>query len=220
MTPDRSTWPAALQARPVCPKRLLPIPFIAEVDEATGEGYFTKLDTKRAIECMTNRLCAMCSEPMDGDVALIGDVMSLVPESYFIEPPVHERCGEIALGGLCPFLHRERVPRRPLDDDRAPVGITPDALADIGRGTGKRPPVMAVCAGYKVGIVEAVNGSEAIAYMPDGVLRVRRFAYVADRLTEVVHPLAADPPKPLSAAERARWKAARRQPRRRPRSKR
>ena len=48
---------------------------------------------------------------MGREVALIGDVVSLEPGGFYIEPPVHESCGELALGGLCPFLSGERVPR-------------------------------------------------------------------------------------------------------------
>src|SRR4029077_19473107 len=110
MTPP-GEWPQALRARPVCPKRQLPIPYIAEIGPG-GVGEFTILDNHQAIACLRGRLCAMCGERMDGDVALIGDVVSLKPDGFFIEPPVHERCGEIATGGLCPFLSRERVPRR------------------------------------------------------------------------------------------------------------
>ena len=213
-------WPAALAARPVCPRRQLPIPFIAEIGPG-GVGEFTILDHHQAMACLRGRLCAMCGDPMDGEVALIGDVVSLEdPDGFFIEPPVHEVCGQIATGGLCPFLSHQRVPRRPVQENVALVGTDEAGLHCVGRGTAKRPVVMAIARGYYAGHVPSATGSPVLAYRPEQVLRVRRYAWHADRLTEITHPLYADPPRPLSAVERERWKQARTQPRRRPRSKR
>ena len=201
-------WPQALADRPVCPHRGLPIPFIAEV-RPDGTGEFTVLDNKRAIECMQQRLCAMCGGPMGSEVALIGDRVSQEPDGFFIEPPVHEHCGELAVGGLCPFLSRERVPRRPVQPGTTVVGDRAD-LAGVGRpGKPKRPVIMAVCADYYPGLVPTDTGGEVIAYRPRGVLRVRRYAYVGDRLAEIVP----GPPRPPA-------RVIRQQPRRRPRSKR
>ena len=201
-------WPAALAARPVCPRRRLPIPFIAEIGPG-GAGEFTILDHQQAMACISGRLCAMCGDRMDGEVALIGDVTSLAPGSFFIEPPVHERCGEIAAGGLCPFLSRERVPRRPVPGDVSLVGATAAELAGVGRGTAKRPVVMAIATGYEPGWVPSDTGSPVLAYRPLGAVRVRRYAFTGGRLAEAV-PEPARPPVRL----------VRHQPRRRPRSKR
>jgi hypothetical protein len=201
-------WPQALRDRPVCPRRQLPIPFIAEI-RPDGTGEFTILDHHQAIACATMRLCAMCGDPMDGEVALIGDAASLGPDGFFIEPPVHERCGEIATGGLCPFLSGERVPRRPVQDGVSLVGATAAELAGIGRGTAKRPVVMVIAASYETGRVPSDTGSPVLAYKPLGVVRVRRYAYAGGRLAEAVP----EPPGPPV-------RQVRRQPRRRPRSKR
>jgi hypothetical protein len=178
-------WPEALRGRPVCPHRQLPIPFIAEIGP-DGTGEFTILDQHQAMACISGRLCAMCGDRMDGEVALIGDVASLEPGSFFIEPPVHERCGELATGGLCPYLSRERVPRRPVPGDVALVGTTAAELAGVGRGTAKRPVIMAIATGYEPGWVPSVTGSPVLAYRPLGVLRVRHYTYSGGRLTGVV----------------------------------
>jgi hypothetical protein len=217
--PDRSTWPQALQERPVCPVRGLPAPFIAEVQE-DGRVLFTVLDPKRSIRCVQERLCAMCGGPLgDGPVALIGDVASLEPDGFHIEPPVHERCAELAVGGLCPFLSHERVPRRPLPEGVNVVGGGRAELPHIGRAIAKRPPVIVVAEDYVPGMWQGDQG-DCIVYRAVKVIRVRFYRYENDLLVEIEHPLLADPPRPLSEAERSRWKAARRQPRRRPRSKR
>ena len=145
-------WPPEVEHLPVCPHRKLPIPFIAEVG-ADGTGHFTILDNDRARECLKHRLCAMCGLPMGAEIAFLGDVASLEPDGFWIEPPVHERCAEITAGGLCPFMSRERVPRRPPEDGVAILGLGPDELADVGRSIAKRPSAMAITRTYTTGLV-------------------------------------------------------------------
>ena len=150
MTP-RPRWPTEVAHRPVCPKRKLPIPYINEI-APDGTGLFTILDDDRAAECLKYRLCAMCGLPM-GQAALIGDEVSLTPGGRFREPPVHERCGVVALvdgpagRGLCPFMAGERVPRRPPAEGMAILG-PPAELAQVGRTIPKRPWVMALVSSY------------------------------------------------------------------------
>lgn len=180
---NSADWPAELHERPVCPRRQLPIPFIAEV-AADGHGEFTILDHQQAMRCIKERLCAMCGGKMDGEVALIGDRVSLDPGGIFIEPPVHEHCGELAAGGLCPYLSRERVPRRPVQDNVAILGDDA-ALESVGRSVAKRPVIMAIARDYHPGWVPSATGSPVLAYRPDDVLRVRRYEYRGNRLAEV-----------------------------------
>lgn len=207
--PSHDGWPEALAARPVCPRRHLPIPFIAEVGP-DGTGHFTILDDDRAQECLAGRLCAMCGAPMGREVALIGDRVSLRPDGYFIEPPVHERCAEIATGGLCPFLSHERVPRRPVPGGVAVVGTERDRLDQVGRTVAKRPVIVAIATEYTAGLVPTDTGAPVPAYWAAGrLIRVRQYEWAGGRLTEVPPPTrAAAPPM------------ARTQPRRLPRSRR
>jgi hypothetical protein len=193
---------------PVCPHRRLPIPFIAEVG-ADGTGHFTILDDNRARECLKLRLCAMCGLPMGAEIALLGDAVSLEPGGFWIEPPVHERCAEIAAGGLCPFGSRERVPRRPPEDGVAIVGMGPDELADVGRTIAKRPWVMAITRAYTTGLAISHDGHPVMVYQAGPIVRVRRYAWdAAGQLAEVL-------PTPTRTA-----RVVRNQPRRRPRSRR
>jgi len=206
VNPDK--WPPEVEHLPVCPHRRLPIPFIAEVGVG-GIGHFTILDDNRARECLKHRLCAMCGLPMGAEIALLGDVVSLEPGGFWIEPPVHERCAEIAGSGLCPFVSRERVPRRPPEDGVAIVGMGRDELADVGRSIPKRPWVMAITESYTVGLALTHVGTAAMVYQAGPIVRVRRYAWDADgKLAEV-----------LSAPTRA-VRMVRNQPRRKPRSRR
>jgi hypothetical protein len=201
-------WPPEVEHLPVCPHRKLPIPFIAEVG-ADGTGHFTILDGNRARECLKHRLCAMCGLPMGAEIALLGDVASLEPGGFWIEPPVHERCAEIATGGLCPFMSRERVPRRPPEDGVAIVGMGPDELAGVGRFIPKRPVVMAITESYTIGFAPTHHGGWTAVYQAGPIVRVRRYAWDADgKLAEVQ-------PAPARAV-----RVVRNQPRRRPRSRR
>ena len=201
-------WPPEVEHLPVCPHRKLPIPFIAEVG-ADGTGHFTILDNDRARECLKHRLCAMCGLPMGAEIAFLGDVASLEPDGFWIEPPVHERCAEIAAGGLCPFMSRERVPRRPPEDGVAILGLGPDELADVGRTIAKRPSAMAITRTYTTGLVISQDGHPVMVYQAGPIVRVRRYAWdAAGKLAEVL-------PAPPPAV-----RVVRNQPRRRPRSRR
>lgn len=180
----RDTWPEALKARPVCPKRGLPIPFIAEVGD-DGVGHFTILDNEHKEQCLKYRLCAMCSGPMGEEIALVGDVVSLDPGGFFIEPPIHEGCAEIALGGLCPYLSHQRVPRRPLLDDKVAVIGDPGELVTVGREIAKRPMIVAITQTYRPALIPTSKGSLTMIYQPGRVLRVRRFEWSGGRAVEV-----------------------------------
>jgi hypothetical protein len=207
-TVNAGQWPAEVAHLPVCPHRNLPIPFIAEVG-ADGTGHFTILDDHRKRECLEQRLCAMCGLRMDAEVAFLGDVASLDPDAYWIEPPVHERCAEIAAAGLCPYVSRERVPRRPPEDNVALLGMTPDHLADVGQSIPKRPYVMAVAQSYSPALALAHDNSVIMVYQAWEVVRVRRYAWDSNGLLAEVLPASSQPPR-----------AARNQPRRRTRSQR
>jgi hypothetical protein len=210
----RRAWPAEVAHRPVCPKRDLPIPFINEIDPDTGAGEFGILDDRQARKCVEGRLCATCGLPMGEFVALLGDVVSLKPGGFYIEPPVHERCGEIAAvdgphgRGLCPFMAGERVPRRLYDGpDVAIVGTTAGELATIGRTVPKRDWIMAITRDYAPAMTMSQAGSLVMIYQAGRIERVRRFTYGPDGwLTEV----RADSRRPAAPAARF----ARTQPRR------
>ncbi len=192
--PPDPGWPEAVKALPVCPRRQLPIPYIAEI-APDGAGNFTILDHDRERECLTGRLCAMCGQPMHAEVTFLGDPASLTPGAFWIEPPVHERCAETAAAGLCPFVSGQRVPRRPAAADVPLVGFTPARITEVGRTIPKRPWVMAITRDYSTALYPAHDGSLVTVYQARQIDRVRRFAYGPDgRLAEATPPEPTTPP--------------------------
>jgi hypothetical protein len=175
-------WPAEVAHLPVCPRRGLPIPFIAEIGP-DGVGNFGVLDAKRHRECLEGRLCGMCGKPMGAEVALLGHEELRGLDSFTVEPPVHERCAEVALGGLCPFIARERVPRRPVGEGIAVIGDA-EELPEVGRTLDKPPMVMTICSDYQQANFITAGGPIPV-YLARGVLRVRRYAWRGGLAVEV-----------------------------------
>jgi hypothetical protein len=196
---------------PVDPHWGLPIPFINERDG--DDGHFAVLDPRRAVVCYERRLCAMCGLLMGAEVALYGDVVSLAPppDGFFIEAPTHERCMELALGGVCPFISREHYRRRRVDDPSIVVLGGRDHLPQIGREIAKRPSVVAIASEYQMATAVTGDGNMPI-YLVPRILRVRRFGWVGGEAREV-------PPEPEPEPQR-RVTVVRVQPRRLPRSRR
>ena len=142
-------------------------------------------------------------------IAFVGDRASLDPGGVFIEPPIHERCAEVAtIGGLCPFLSRQRVPRRPVPDDVVVLGSGAD-LPEVARTIPKRPLVMAIVHDYAVTWQPSRDGKPVLTYRAGAVKRVRTFDYddATGRLAETTAPA----PAPARSAVRVqRRKGARR----------
>jgi hypothetical protein len=199
--------PPELRHMPIDPKRELPIPYI--VERPGGIANFGVLDPRRAHECYEHRLCAMCGLVMGAEVALYGDRVSLKPDGFYIEAPIHERCAEIALGGLCPFISQEDYPRRRMDDPQVAVLGDRAALPAIGRTVAKRPSILAIAHRYQMALMMTDDGSMPV-YLASDVIRVRRFAWIDGRASEVGPGAAPGRPATVRRA----------QPRRLPRSKR
>lgn len=209
---DPSTWPPSVAGLPVCPHRQLPIPFINEIGPG-GVGEFRVFGQEQAEACIRHRLCAMCGQPMGAEVALVGDEMALAADGgWFIEPPVHEQCGLDAISGMCPYLSSAKVPRHDHSGDPTvalAAGWTAETLRDVGRGTAKRPIVMAICRAYRPGLYPSQGGGAVTIYQAGPLVRVRRFEYGPDGwLAEVTPGRPAAPARPGVRVVRA-------QPRRR-----
>jgi hypothetical protein len=175
-------WPAEVAHLPVCPHRDLPIPFIAEIGP-DGVGNFGVLDAERHRQCLEGRLCGMCGRHMPGEVALLAHEELRGLDSFTVEPPVHERCAEIALGGLCPFIARERVPRRPVGEGITVIGDA-EELPEVGRTIAKPPMVITICSDYQQANF-ITGGGPMPVYLARGVQRVRRYAWVGGLAAEV-----------------------------------
>jgi hypothetical protein len=170
---------------PVDARWKLPVPYI--VERPGGVPNFGVLDPLRAQDCYARRLCAMCGLIMGREVALYGDVVSLERGGFFIEAPVHERCAEIALGGLCPFISREHYRRRRIDDPQVAVLGDRDQLHEIGRSIPKRPAIVAIAETYRMIMMVTEQGTMPV-YMIPGAVRVRHYAWRNGEAREVPPP--------------------------------
>jgi hypothetical protein len=132
-------------------------------------------------------------------------VVSLAPEGFYIEPPVHERCGELALGGLCPYISQEHYRRRDHHGDPSIAMIGTESqheLAQVGRTVAKRPMIMAIATRYVPVMMPDSQGGFTEVYMTTHpltgvsyVLRVRRWQW--DEWGQAVEVTAADPRRPV-----------------------
>jgi len=174
-TLNAAQWPEEIRHMPIDPRRNLPIPFI--VEQPRGQpANFGILDYGRARFCYERRRCAMCGKRMNHDVALLGDVASLSPDGAFMEAPVHERCIELAIGGLCPYLHEETYPRRRILDSDVVTAADAGELWKRGRTIPKRPTVVAIAADYAMATLITDTGNMPI-YQALGPIKVRFFTW-------------------------------------------
>jgi hypothetical protein len=197
--------PAELAHLPVDARWKLPVPYL--VERPGGIPNFGVLDPRRAVTCYTNRLCAMCGLPMGAEVALYGDVASLEPDGFYIEAPVHERCIDIALGGLCPFISRQNYRRRRQDDPQVAVLGDRDHLPLIGREIPKRAPIVAIVQHYQMAMMVTDDGHMPV-YLAPVVDRVRRFAWVGGMAVEALPEPA--PGRPVTVVRVQRRRTTRR----------
>jgi hypothetical protein len=180
---DELELPPEIRHMPIDPSWNLPIPYIVEILQ--GKANFGILDPFKARECYERRLCAMCALPMGEEVALYGDVVSLEPDGFFIEAPTHERCMEIALGGVCPFISRQNYRRRRVDDPDVVVLGGRDHLPQVGREIPKRPSIVAIARSYQMVMMVTDDGTMPV-YTAPKVERVRRYAWVDGVAREVL----------------------------------
>jgi hypothetical protein len=109
----------------------------------------------------------------------LGDEVSAVPGGIYVDPPMHEECALAAIE-VCPYIHHERVPRRPVTPED--VMIAPPGSFDGP----KRPWVMAVTRDFKMVPHRAWGGGPVtLMYRPARIVRTRRFEYREGRLAEV-----------------------------------
>jgi len=193
---NRDDVPPELAHLPWSDRWQLPVPHI--VERPGGVPNFGVLDPRRAKQCYELRLCAMCGRKMGAEVALYGDAVSLEPEGFYIEAPTHERCMELALLGVCPFISRENYRRRRVDDPEVMVLGNRDVLPQIGREIAKRPSIVAIAEHYQMAMMIDGDQHMPVYLTPRGVLRVRRFAWVDGRAAEV----GAAPPAPPEPVRR------------------
>lgn len=173
-TPD---LPPGLAARPIDPKRGLPIPVmnLPPNDNDPAHVDFTGIHAQTVYETAARNLCGICGEPLGYWIAFLGGPKSFAARTY-VDPPFHEACAEASLR-LCPHMaiprHKRAPEHRLAEDSHTPDGFVeekPEAL------------VMGLTRGFKIHIDER-RGS--MYFKADPFKRKRVFRYVDDVLTEV-----------------------------------
>jgi hypothetical protein len=86
MSGQRPAIPARLAARPIDPRRGLPIPYVSEQDD--GSVNFAVINGGRVLECIRDRLCGLCGQPQDFLVAFVGGPGGFRDRMY-TDPPGH-----------------------------------------------------------------------------------------------------------------------------------
>jgi hypothetical protein len=131
---DRMMTPLPMRMRTLRKdSRGYPVPFLVVIDK-TGTPQFTINDTRRAHDCISKHLCAICGKRFDKHPVTARHEMWFVggsrcflhPMGAFIDPPLHLECAEYALR-VCPFLAASRYMKR-IDDaklkpENRPIGL-------------------------------------------------------------------------------------------------
>lgn len=108
--------PKQLAKRPVDSRGYV-IPYTVMV--LNGVPLFRTPNISRVRECITDRLCGICGEPLHGWLTCIG-APSEIEQKVFSDPAMHEACSRYSLEA-CPFLANKNYNRRPVE---LPAGAT------------------------------------------------------------------------------------------------
>lgn len=162
--------PSRLAARPVDPRRRLPVPYVNEGDD--GGVDFAVVDGARVLDCVRHKLCGLCGQPHDGLAAFIGGPGGLNLR-VFTDPPGHVSCMRSALA-MCPYLAIGRHQRRGLSPATAAPGF-----ADREKS---QPVFLAVTDAYHVALLGA---PPALVFLPAVWKQITRYEYHDGRLVEI-----------------------------------
>ncbi|GAA1370357.1 hypothetical protein [Catellatospora chokoriensis] len=163
--------PAALAARPVEPRRGLPIPYVSEHD---GRVDFAMLNGQRVLDCAQRRLCGQCGTPLDYWIAFVGGPAAYRQRTYS-DPPGHPACMRAAVD-LCPYLAIERHQRRRSDGGDVPCGFTVAQLRQV---------VLATTRGYRWSFDSDTGSERAVVFTPAPFKNAVRFEYRDGVLAEL-----------------------------------
>src|SRR4051812_10254945 len=90
------------------------IPFIVLRDDH-NKPHFQINDTKKIMDCLLGRRCAICGKELKDDIWLTsGPLSAFHPNGAYIDTPVHHACGQYAMQ-VCPYLAAPAYNKR-LDD--------------------------------------------------------------------------------------------------------
>jgi hypothetical protein len=166
---DDTAIPGRLAARPVDPRRGIPVPYVNEDDD--GSVNFAVINGGRVLECVRHRLCGLCGQPHEHQIAFVGGPGGFRMRVY-TDPPGHVDCMRTAIA-LCPYLAIERHRRRGLSEATAAEGFTEMEKA--------QPVILAVTWAYDVGLI---GERPALMFLPAAWQSATRFDYTGGRLAE------------------------------------
>lgn len=98
-------------------KRGYPVPFTTMLDPYTNVPDFRVLDVRRQLQCINQKLCAMCGDKLGKYIAFIGGPRSRDGHCFF-DPGMHRDCAEYA-AKICPFISRENAAYREFTEQDA-----------------------------------------------------------------------------------------------------
>jgi hypothetical protein len=108
---DLPPLPDRIKALPVCPQRLVPVPwFVVWID---GRPEFRVADADKRRLAVLNGLCWVCGQSLGRYQTFVLGPMCAV-NRVSAEPPCHLDCAEFSVKA-CPFLSKPRMVRREND---------------------------------------------------------------------------------------------------------
>lgn len=118
--------PPALAARPIDPRRRLPVPHVNVHTREDAEVFdFTAINAEASLRAGRSRLCGLCGTALGYWISFVGGPNTMRFRA-FTDPPAHPACSLAALA-LCPHIAlahaRRATPRRLHADTRVPVGF-------------------------------------------------------------------------------------------------
>lgn len=156
---------ARLAARPVDPRRRLPVPAM------NGDGDFLTLDPGVVMRLAAARECAVCGQRIvNGEYAFLSGP-DAAGHRVTRNPPAHEGCLHAALV-LCPYISHERTRRAA--GDRA-AALDDDPRQDLGK---PQVWILGIAASYHI----ETDGGHAVHVRPAPWLRHNRYRYADGRL--------------------------------------
>jgi hypothetical protein len=103
--PERPTIPLPPRVSKLPMFRGLPVPYVTFVDPNTGQPDFRVLDLERQQQCIREKMCGICGEPLGKFIAFIGGPGS-GRSHVFTDPGMHRSCAEYT-AKVCPFVSRD-----------------------------------------------------------------------------------------------------------------
>lgn len=173
--------PDSLAARPLDPRRRLPVPYVSE--HPTRDGIvvdFTAINADRAEEAGRDRRCSLCGTGMGYRVAFLGGPASAANRLYS-DPPGHPECLRAAVT-LCPYIAIGRA-RRATARRLQPGTVTPPGFAD----TKPAEWILGITRNYRM-----LRRRGTLVFRPAPFTSIERWTYDSDG-----HLLTAPPSVPL-----------------------